>query len=260
MEIDVWDGEPDSSDGESSSDRSSDSENEKSGSSATKTEDKTKTESEKVQQSKGLTRAVSTRLSDALHRKTTKKSDSATTKTTANGAKTTGNEAHAEPRVLHGHTLTKGTSFRKIAYAIRDSAFVTSDLPVIISFEVHCCLEQQQTMVDIMRDTWKGLLVEISPDLPTDKLPKLADLKRKILIKTKSLPLDPTNTAPETPETPEIPEMSPEGIVPPPAGDQQQKPAKPIKTLEALAKMAIYTRAFHFSHFDQPGKIPEQDR
>ncbi len=255
MEIDVWDGEPDSSDGESSSDSSSDSDNEKSGSSATKTKDKIKTESEKVQQqSKGLTRSVSTRLSDALRRKTPKKPDSATTKTTANGAKAKGNEALVEPRVLHGHTLTKGTSFREIAYAIRDSAFVTSDLPVIVSFEVHCCLEQQQTMVDIMRDAWKGLLVEISPDLAADKLPKLADLKRKILIKTKSMPLNHTNTTPETPET------SPERTVPQSAGTQQQKPAKPIKTLEALAKMAIYTRAFHFSHFDQPGKIPEQDR
>lgn len=257
MEIDVWDGEPDSSDDESSSDSSSDSDNEKSGSLATKTKDKTKAGSEKVQQeSRGLTRSASTRLTDALRRKTTKKPDSTTTETTANGSKTIRNEALGEPRVLHGHTLTKGTSFRQIAYAIRDSAFVTSDLPVIVSFEVHCCLEQQQTMVDIMRDAWKGLLVEISPDLTADKLPKLADLKRKILIKTKSMPLDHT-TATGTPETPET---SPERSVPQPAGAQQQKPAKPIKTLEALAKMAIYTRAFHFSDFDQPGKIPEQDR
>lgn len=160
-----------------------------------------------------------------------------------------------EPRVLHGHTLTKGTSFREICYAIRDSAFVTSDLPVIVSFEVHCCLEQQQIMVDIMRDAWKGFLVEVSPDLAANKLPKLADLKRKILIKTKSMPLTRTDGKPETPDSTTPEESVPQPTGPQPTGGQQQKPAKPIKVLEALAKMAIYTRAFHFNHFDQPGKI-----
>lgn len=255
MEIDVWDGDPDSSDSESSNDSSSDSDNEKSKSSAAKIKEKIDSGSENgQQQSKGLSRSVSTRLSDALRRKTTKKPDPTTSKANANDAKAEHDEVLVEPRVLHGRTLTKGTSFREIAYAIRDSAFVTSDLPVIVSFEVHCSLEQQQIMVDIMRDAWKGLLVEVSPDLAADKLPKLADLKRKILIKTKSMPLTSTNTTPETSET------SPERTVPQPAGAQQQKPAKPIKILEALAKMAIYTRAYHFNHFDQPGKISKQDK
>ena len=31
----------------------------------------------------------------------------------------------AEPRVLHGHTMTKEISFRAVCSAIRDSAFVT---------------------------------------------------------------------------------------------------------------------------------------
>lgn len=196
-------------------------------------------------------------MGDALRGKTTKKSDPAAPKATANDTKATNAEIPGEPRVLHGHTLTKGTSFREICYAIRDSAFVTSDLPVIISFEVHCCLEQQQIMVDIMRDAWKGLLVEVSPDLAADKLPKLADLKRKILIKTKSLPLTTPEAGPGTAEatTPEEPVQEPvQQPVQQPAAAQQQKPAKPIKVLEALAKMAIYTRAYHFNHFDQPGK------
>jgi hypothetical protein len=33
--------------------------------------------------------------------------------------------SRAEPRVLHGHTLTKEVSFRDVCAAIRDSAFVS---------------------------------------------------------------------------------------------------------------------------------------
>ncbi|KAJ5153009.1 uncharacterized protein N7482_009487 [Penicillium canariense] len=258
VEIDVWDGESedsDSSDGESSSDSSSHSHGEKSGTSSMKIKEKIKSKTETLQNSsKGLSRSVSTRLSDALRRKITEKPEPATAVTTAKDAlPSPSNKANlGEPRVLHGHTLTKGTSLREICYAIRDSAFVASDLPVIISFEVHCCLEQQQIMVDIMRDAWKGLLVEVQPNLEADKLPKLADLKRKILIKTKSIPLTKSEGKKGTPEAP-----TPEEPGSPPAGLQQKKPAKPVKVLEALAKMAIYTRAYHFSHFDQPeAKVP----
>ncbi|CEJ56953.1 hypothetical protein PMG11_05664 [Penicillium brasilianum] len=268
VEIDVWDGEPnesDSSDSESSSDSSSDSDNGKGGLSSTKIKEKTKSRTEAIQQkSKGLSKSVSTRLGDALRRKTTKKPDPTPSTVVADDAKTPKDGFVVEPRVLHGHTLTKGTSFREICYAIRDSAFVSSDLPVIVSFEVHCCLEQQQIMVDIMRDAWKGLLVEVSPDLAADKLPKLADLKRKILIKTKNIPLTTPEAGNETSEatTPEEPvqEFVHEPVQEPvqqTAAAQQQKPAKPTKILEALAKMAIYTRAYHFNHFDQPeAKVP----
>lgn len=153
---------------------------------------------------------------------------------------------NAEPRVLHGHTLTKGTTFREICYAIRDNAFVASDLPVIVSLEVHASLEQQQTMVDIIHDAWKGLLVELPPNTDPQSLPPLADLKRKILIKAKSAPLQGADAVDE------------EEISPQPSNDtrvqgQPQKPAKPPKVLEALSKLAVYTRAYRFSHFDQPG-------
>lgn len=33
--------------------------------------------------------------------------------------------------------------FKDVIYAIRDTAFVTSDYPVILSFENHCCKAQQ---------------------------------------------------------------------------------------------------------------------
>lgn len=168
----------------------------------------------------------------------------------ATGPPLTQGAIKGEPRVLHGHTLTKGASFREIAYAIRDSAFVTSDLPVIISFEVHANLEQQQLMVDIIHDAWKGLLVEVPANTPTEKLPTLAQLKGKILIKTKSLPLKGTKEIDEQAKGEESETEESEDK----SASQNQKPVKPVKILEALAKLAIYTRAYHFSHFDQPGK------
>lgn len=175
-----------------------------------------------------------------------------------------------EPRVLHGHTLTRETSFREVCYAIRDSAFVASDLPVIVSLEVHACLEQQQTMVEIMEEAWKGMLVEVTPELEAGTVPPppLKDLKRKILIKVKHVESvdeggdreakekavytqhmealkqqkSPTslNEASKTPETPESPTAAPH---------------KPSKILQALSKLAVFTKGFHFNNFAQPGML-----
>src|SRR5690606_12965244 len=98
-------------------------------------------------------------------------------------------------RVLHGYTLTKKTTFREVCYAIRDSAFVASDLPAIVSLEVHTSLEQHETMVEIMTEAWKGLLVELTPEQIADlesgnikQLPSPAELRNKILIKVKWSP------------------------------------------------------------------------
>ncbi|KAJ5965936.1 hypothetical protein N7481_012650 [Penicillium waksmanii] len=276
VEIDVWDGEPlspDSSENEeTSSESSSDSENETKKpkgenqglKSRLKQKIMAKAESEEklVQR---LPKSVSAKL--GLKSKTPDITvvPSTTTEvpnisTSANadvekegtksvtGPLLTQGAIKGEPRVLHGHTLTKGASFREIAYAIRDSAFVTSDLPVIISFEVHANLEQQQIMVDIIHDAWKGLLVEVPANTPTEKLPTLAQLKGKILIKAKSLPLKGAKEIDEEAKDEESETEESEDK----SASQNPKPAKPVKILEALAKLAIYTRAYHFSHFDQP--------
>lgn len=250
VEIDVWDGEPDtpdSSDAEGTSDSSSDSDNEAGSSLGSKIKTKIKSKTDKSgtetkdKPAKSMSRSVSAKLGDGLRRKSTKG-------TSPTGDKTSPSQepVKGEPRVLHGHTLTKGTTFREICYAIRDSAFVASDLPVVVSLEVHACLEQQQTMVDIIHDAWKGLLVELPPNADPEKLPPLGDLKRKILIKAKAVPLKGGEAAAEE-------EISLQPSNEASVQGQSQEPAKPSKVLEALAKLAVYTRAYHFSHFDQPG-------
>ncbi|KAJ5668067.1 uncharacterized protein N7477_006637 [Penicillium maclennaniae] len=249
VEIDVWDGEPltpVSSGSEASSD-SSDSSGGESEDLGARNKQKIKSKPErKDKPAKGLSHSVSTRLGTALHQRFFRPATKDTTETTT-GKEALSHEAiKGEPRVLHGYTLTKGTSFREICYAIRNSAFVVSDLPVVISFEVHASLEQQQIMVDIINEAWKGMLVEVPSNVAPEKLPTLGELKRKILIKTKSTPL---KAAEEKAEALEAAEESSEKST----DDPDQKPVKPSKILEALAKLAVYTRAYHFSHFDQPG-------
>ncbi|KAG5927663.1 hypothetical protein E4U53_002824, partial [Claviceps sorghi] len=92
-----------------------------------------------------------------------------------------------EPIVTHGHTLTIPCGFRQVCEAIKESAFENNELPIIISLEVHADWEQQEVMVQIMKEVWQDLLVtEPYEDYdPRFRLPKLQDLQRKILIKVK---------------------------------------------------------------------------
>lgn len=87
-----------------------------------------------------------------------------------------------EPRVLHGWTLTSEVPFRDVCKTIRETAFLTTNLPIIVSLEVHADLEQQETMVQIMKEEWKGLLVDEAHEScnPEERLPKLSDLLNKV--------------------------------------------------------------------------------
>ena len=177
-----------------------------------------------------------------------------------------------EPRVLHGYTLTKEVPFRKVCEAIRDSAFVTSDLPVIVSLELHASLEQQAIMVEIIKSAWRGLLVDDSTASVIDQqrttnivnkshpLPAPANLKRKILIKVKYTPPEVAKKAQEEPgKTTPRPSSSSS------SDDEKKSDAnttsskkkakgKKKKILDELSALGIYTQSFHFKDFNQPGQ------
>ncbi|KAI1614039.1 phosphoinositide-specific phospholipase C [Exophiala viscosa] len=155
-----------------------------------------------------------------------------------------------EPRVLHGHTLTHAVSFRSVCHAIKDSAFLTTDLPIIVSLEVHACHDQQEVMVDIIREVWSGLLVDFDGD--PQKLPTPESLRRKILIKVKWSP----NTKPNESNNPvdhvtsyASDDSTEEGVAT--SSDQKNKAPK-VKVLAALSELGIYTRAYTFKNFSQP--------
>ena len=46
-------------------------------------------------------------------------------------------------------TVVDPITFRVVCKAIAKYAFVTTDLPLIISLEVHCSIEQQKKMVEV---------------------------------------------------------------------------------------------------------------
>ncbi|KAL1455586.1 hypothetical protein WDU94_009670 [Cyamophila willieti] len=96
-----------------------------------------------------------------------------------------------EPIITHGKAMCTDILFKDVIYALRDTAFVTSEYPVILSFENHCCKSQQYKLAKYCDEILGDLLLkECLPDYPCDPgvaLPPPSLLKRKILIKNKRL-------------------------------------------------------------------------
>ena len=155
-----------------------------------------------------------------------------------------------EPRVLHGYTLTKEITFRDVCVAIRDSAFKVSDLPVIVSLEVHCTPEQQDRMVEIMEHAFKGMLVPIPEGEPTE-LPAPQDLRNKIIVKVKYAP--PPGASPEQQQQlleDDYQDRLPQGGSAAAKGTAAAA-AKPSKITQALSNMGFYSRGVSFKSLTQ---------
>ncbi|CAK5086553.1 unnamed protein product [Meloidogyne enterolobii] len=63
------------------------------------------------------------------------------------------------PLIYHGHTLTTKISFRLVVNIIKKSAFQQSQLPVILSIENHCSLQQQAKMAQMFKSAFGDRLV-----------------------------------------------------------------------------------------------------
>ncbi|XP_026498023.1 1-phosphatidylinositol 4,5-bisphosphate phosphodiesterase isoform X2 [Vanessa tameamea] len=96
-----------------------------------------------------------------------------------------------EPIITHGMAMCTDILFKDVIYALRDTAFVASDYPVILSFENHCCKAQQYKLAKYCDEILGDLLLkEALPDYPLEPgqpLPPPSALKRKIMIKNKRL-------------------------------------------------------------------------
>ncbi|XP_075719177.1 1-phosphatidylinositol 4,5-bisphosphate phosphodiesterase beta-4 isoform X1 [Rhinoderma darwinii] len=96
-----------------------------------------------------------------------------------------------EPIITHGKAMCTDILFKDVIQAIKETAFVTSEYPVILSFENHCSKYQQYKMSKYCEEIFGDLLLkqplESYPLGPGKPLPSPNDLKRKILIKNKRL-------------------------------------------------------------------------
>ncbi|KAG7260245.1 hypothetical protein CRUP_037029 [Coryphaenoides rupestris] len=93
-----------------------------------------------------------------------------------------------EPVIYHGYTLTSKILFKDVIRTIHDYAFKTSEYPVILSLENHCCVAQQRVMAQHMSSILgPALLTEpLGDGMPTN-FPSPEDLKGRFLIKGKRL-------------------------------------------------------------------------
>ncbi|KAH6630280.1 PLC-like phosphodiesterase [Chaetomium sp. MPI-SDFR-AT-0129] len=135
----------------------------------------------------------------------------------------------AEPVVHHHNTMTSTVGFREVCQTVRESAFENNPLPIIVSLEVGADKEQQEVMVEIMKEEWAGLLLDERFDFcdPTKQQPRLEDLLNKILIKTKR------------PDSNRV-----DGEVERGRSNSIMNAKPPI--CKALGKLAIYTHSEHY--------------
>ncbi|XP_062864064.1 1-phosphatidylinositol 4,5-bisphosphate phosphodiesterase beta-4 [Trichomycterus rosablanca] len=96
-----------------------------------------------------------------------------------------------EPIITHGKAMCTDVLFKDVIQAIKETAFVTSEYPIILSFENHCSRHQQYKLARYCEDIFGDVLLKQPlddfPMEPGQHLPSPNDLKRKILIKNRRL-------------------------------------------------------------------------
>ncbi|XP_020812640.1 1-phosphatidylinositol 4,5-bisphosphate phosphodiesterase classes I and II isoform X2 [Drosophila serrata] len=94
-----------------------------------------------------------------------------------------------EPVIVHGYTFVPEIFAKDVLEAIAESAFKTSEYPVILSFENHCNPRQQAKIANYCREIFGDMLLDKPMDShplePNVDLPPPAMLRRKIIIKNK---------------------------------------------------------------------------
>ncbi|KAJ4983192.1 1-phosphatidylinositol 4,5-bisphosphate phosphodiesterase 4 [Stagonosporopsis vannaccii] len=174
----------------------------------------------------------------------------------------------AEPKVYHGYTLTSEMTFREVCATIRDYAFAASSLPLIVSLEVHAGPAQQEIMVELMTEYWRGMLVDLPLDpahtAETATLPTLRELERKILVKVKRghrTPPPAAAAAAAIPTTlqapaPELRKTDSAASATSSASDEDlpdgQKPPPKPKVIDALASLGVYCGGYSYKSLTAP--------
>ncbi|CAE6372806.1 unnamed protein product [Rhizoctonia solani] len=170
-----------------------------------------------------------------------------------------------EPAVFHGYTLTKEVPFRDVCRAIKENAFATSELPVIISLEVHASNAQQEKIVSIMKEELGNYLVSerLSYDIDDKTLPSPHALRRRLLVKVKHFPSasDPaavqstSGAQPNNPDDDTSDSSSDEELREAAAAAAKAKPKK-SKVIRALADLGVYVSGHSFKDWEDAKRLP----
>lgn len=134
---------------------------------------------------------------------------------------------------------------------------IISDLPVIVSLEVHAGQEQQEIMVEIIEREWKGLLVRPSSD-DGNQLPSPDSLRRKLLVKVKYVAPEKV-TSPATAAKAATTSMrrkksasSSSSSDSDNQGPDDGKKEGKSSIIEPLSALGVYTRSYHFKDLSSP--------
>ena len=133
-----------------------------------------------------------------------------------------------------------------------------SDLPLVVSLEIHTSPAQQEIMVEIMKDLWRGMLVEeTSQDCIV--LPSPAELRGKILVKVKGKSLNGTKNA----NSLSLEQVRSTSLVSASEDEEvssintAKSKSKKKSIIQALSTLGVYTHSYHFSSLSGPeAKIP----
>ena len=90
-----------------------------------------------------------------------------------------------QPVVTHGHTLTSKITFQEVIEICAQYCFTASPYPVILSFENHCSLGQQEIMVNILQKEFGSAILLPGEMISEQRLPSPEKLKYRVIIKGK---------------------------------------------------------------------------
>uniref|UniRef100_A0A8D3D140 Phosphoinositide phospholipase C n=1 Tax=Scophthalmus maximus TaxID=52904 RepID=A0A8D3D140_SCOMX len=161
-----------------------------------------------------------------------------------------------EPIITHGFTMTTEILFKDVIEAIAESAFKTSQYPVILSFENHVdSVKQQEKMANYCKTIFGDALLteplDKYPLKPGQQIPSPSELMGKILIKNKKgshqKPAQTKKTATAATDTVQTPVHF---LSIPPQGTAGQE----VTAYEAMSSLVNYIQPNKFISFDNARK------
>jgi len=158
-----------------------------------------------------------------------------------------------EPKVYHGHTMTKPISFVDSVIAVRDNGFLASSMPVCITLENHCTLPFQEVMVKHLEEILGDKLYIPDDAASWTTYPSPEDMHNKVIIRGKAKAKKKHGEA-EEPEALLIPDADSDSDSD--GEKEEKKKEKRPKFHPSLVRlMALRNAHLHKEQLAEPGPI-----